>query len=51
MPRADQNRIVETPTQARAGITGQHVRLVLVVSTVAVVVLFVGVYIYFFARG
>lgn len=49
MPRDENNRIVKTPTEARAGTTGQGVRYVLAFGTVAIVVLFVIVYLYFFA--
>lgn len=45
----ENDHIVETPTEARAAVTGHHVRTVLVASTVGLVVLFVGVYLYFFA--
>ena len=43
------NRIVETAAEARGGVTGHNVRYVLAAGTVGVVVLFVGVYLYFFA--
>lgn len=49
MPREENDRIVKTPTEARAGATGQGVRYVLAFGTAAVVVLFVTVYLYFFA--
>jgi hypothetical protein len=45
----ENDRIVETTTEARAGVTGHHVRTVLVASTVALCLLFVGVYLHFFA--
>ena len=44
MPRVEGNHIVESATEARAGVTGHNVRYVLVVSTLAVIVLFVVVY-------
>ncbi|HEU4662140.1 MAG TPA: hypothetical protein VFS63_15925 [Pseudolabrys sp.] len=45
---ANDRRIVETKTEARAGVTGHNVRAVLAVSTLAVIVLFACVYFYFF---
>jgi hypothetical protein len=42
-------RVFETPTQARAGVTGQGVRYVLVCGTLGVIGLLAVVYIYFFA--
>lgn len=44
MPRVEDNRIVESTTEARAAVTGHNVRYVLVISTLAVVVLFAAVY-------
>jgi len=44
MPRVEDNHIVESTTEARAAVTGHNVRYVLVISTLAVVVLFVVVY-------
>ncbi|HEX5516440.1 MAG TPA: hypothetical protein VFX32_02480 [Pseudolabrys sp.] len=44
MPRVEDNRIVESTTEARAAVTGHNVRYVLVISTLAVVVLFALVY-------
>ena len=49
MPRVEGNRIVESTTEARAAVTGHNVRYVLVISTLAVVVLFAVVYL--LARG
>jgi hypothetical protein len=43
------NQVVESPTEARAGVTGQNVRYVLVASTLCVAVLFAAVYLYYFA--
>jgi len=42
-------KIVETKTEARAGVTHQGGSIVLVISTAAVIVLFAVVYVYFFA--
>ena len=44
MPRVEDNRIVESTTEARAAVTGHNVRYVLVISTLAVVALFAVVY-------
>ena len=44
MPRVEDNRIIESTTEARAAVTGHNVRYVLVISTLAVVVLFAVVY-------
>lgn len=49
MPQREGNHIVESTTEARAAVTGQHMRYVLTISSIACAVLFVGVYIYFFA--
>ena len=49
MPRVDDNRIVESTTEARAAVTGHNVRYVLVISTLAVIALFAVVY--FLTRG
>ena len=49
MPRVENNHIVESTTEARAAVTGHNVRYVLVVSTLAVIVLLVIVYL--FIRG
>jgi hypothetical protein len=46
---SNRGKIVETTTQARAGVTGQGGRIVLVVSTLGVIVLFACIYFYFFA--
>ncbi len=48
MPERRGDRIVETPTEARAGVTGKGGRYVLAISTIATAVVFVGVYLYFF---
>jgi hypothetical protein len=44
MPRVENNRVVESATEARAAVTGHNVRYVLVVGTLAVIVLFAVVY-------
>jgi hypothetical protein len=49
MPRVEDDRIVESTTEARGAVTGHNVRYVLVISTLAVIVLFAVVY--FLARG
>jgi hypothetical protein len=45
MPQVENDHIVQTTTEARAGITGQNVRYVLVIGTIAVIVLFALAYI------
>ena len=40
MPHVENSHIVESTNEARAGATGHNVRYVLVVSTLAVIVLF-----------
>ena len=40
--------VVKTTTEAREGVTGQGVRYVLVISTVAVIVLFGAVWLFYF---
>jgi hypothetical protein len=49
MATRENNRIVETPVEARAGVTGHKARYVLITSTALVVVLFAAIYLYFFA--
>jgi len=49
MPDVENNHVVETATEARAGATGHGVRYVLGIGTAAIVVLFVIVYLYYFA--
>ena len=44
MPQVEKDRIVKYSTEARAGAGGHNVRYVLVFSTVAVIVLFIVVY-------
>ncbi len=45
MPRVEDKRIVESTTEARAAVTGHNVRYVLLISTLAVIVLFTVIYI------
>ena len=40
MPRVENNRAVESTTEARAAVTGHNVRYVLLIGTLAVIVLF-----------
>ncbi len=49
MPHMEDNQVVETPTEARAGETGHNVRYVLAVSTVSLALIFAGVYLWYFA--
>jgi hypothetical protein len=49
MPHVEDDRIVETKTEARAGVTGHGVRGMLIGGVTAVVVLFVIVFLIFFA--
>jgi hypothetical protein len=46
MPRVEDNRIVESTTEARGAVTGHNVRYVLVISTLAVIVLLAVVYLF-----
>jgi hypothetical protein len=48
MPTVEDNRIVETPTEARAGETGHNVRFVLGIGVVAVIVAFAIIYLVYF---
>jgi hypothetical protein len=48
MPTVENNRVVETPTEARAGATGHNVRYVLGVSLVVLIVAFAIVYLIYF---
>lgn len=45
MPHVDNNRIVESTNDARAGVTGHNVRYVLLIGTLVVIVLFAVAYI------
>ena len=49
MPHVENDRIVETTTEARAGTTGHDVRYVLIFGTLGVVVMFGLIYMYYFA--
>jgi hypothetical protein len=40
MPHMENDRIVETTTEARKGVTGHNVRYVLLIGALAVIVLF-----------
>lgn len=44
----DEHPVTETANEARAGVTGHNVDIVLVVSTVSVIVAFAVVYLVFF---
>jgi CHASE3 domain sensor protein len=44
MPQVENDKIVETATEARGAVTGQNVNYVLLISTIAVIVLFVAAY-------
>jgi hypothetical protein len=48
MARVEDDRIVETTQEARAGASGQNARYVLAFGTVGIAVLFVIVYLYYF---
>jgi CHASE3 domain sensor protein len=49
MPHAENDRIVENTTEARAAVTGHNVRYVLLIGTLAVIVLLAVAY--FAVRG
>ena len=49
MPHREGNQIVETPNEARGAVMGQNLRYVLTFGTVGCAVVFVAVYLYFFA--
>lgn len=49
MPKVEDNRIVETATEARAGTTGHNVRYVLAFGTAGVIILFAALYAYYFS--
>ena len=44
MPHVENDRIVESTNEARAGVTGHNLRYVLMISTLAVIVLFAVAY-------
>jgi len=48
MPHKENGRIVETATEARSGETRGHMRWVLFVSTIAVVAIFVYLWLHYF---
>lgn len=48
MPHVENDRVIASATEARAGVIGHNVRYVLVVGTVGVAVLFAALMIYFF---
>jgi hypothetical protein len=48
MPQKQGDTIVATETEARAGVTGQHMRYVLAGGIIGCVLLFAAVYIFFF---
>lgn len=48
MPTVEDNRIVETPTEARAGETGHGVRYVLGIGVVALIVAFAILWLVYF---
>jgi len=45
MPHMENDRIVESTTEARAGVTRHNVRYVLLIGTLAVIVLFAIAYV------
>ena len=49
MARMEDQHIVESTTEARAGVTGHNVRWVLFVGTFAVAAIFAGLLAYYFA--
>jgi hypothetical protein len=49
-PSQTERPVVTTPTRARDGVTGHGVRYVLVISTVAVAVIFVALWLYYFGH-
>lgn len=49
MPEIENNRIVETPDEARGATTGHGARYVLLLSTIAGVIVVAAVFIWFFA--
>ena len=48
MPHQENGRIVETATEARSGETRGHMRLVLIVSTIAVIAIFAYLWLHYF---
>jgi hypothetical protein len=51
MPQIGNNRVVETTTEARAAVTGQNVRYVLVFALLGAIGLFAIVALYMLARA
>lgn len=49
MPTVENDRIVQTKNEARAGTSGHGVRYVLIFGTAGVVILFGIIYMYYFA--
>lgn len=47
MAKVENERIVETATEARAGETGGHMRVVLFVGTFLVAAIFAGIFAYY----
>jgi hypothetical protein len=45
MPHTENDQIVESTTEARAAVTGHNARYVLLISTLAVIVLFAVTYV------
>jgi len=45
MPRVENNRIIKSADEARAAVTGQNVRYVLLISSLMVIVLFAMAYV------
>lgn len=44
----DERPIVKTETQAREGVTGHNVRYVLIASLAGIIIVFAGLWLYFF---
>lgn len=49
MPETQNDRIVETPIEARAGVTGHNARYVLAFGTAGAIALFAIVFLYYFS--
>lgn len=49
MAQVRNDKIIESATEARAGVTGHNVRYVLSMSTIALIVIFAVVYAVFFS--
>jgi hypothetical protein len=45
MPHTENDHVVESTTEARAGVTGHNVRYVLLIGTLAAIVLFAVAYV------